>query len=127
MAELDAEYRRKLAEVRAVYEKPYRAAEPVVCLDEKPVLLHAEVRPSLPMRPGRVARRDNEYKRGGTANVFCAVEPKAGRHFTFATPDRSAAELAPVRGQIISKYPFAKTIHLVMDNLNIHCRKTLTD
>jgi hypothetical protein len=79
------------------------------------------------MRPGQVARRDNEYKRCGTANVFCAVEPKAGKHFTFPTPDRSAAELAPVLGRIIGSYPFATTIHLVMDNLNIHCRKTLTD
>jgi DDE superfamily endonuclease len=35
--------------------------------------------------------------------------------------------LAPVLGQIISKYPLAKTIHLVMDNRDIHCRKTLTD
>jgi hypothetical protein len=25
------------------------------------------------------------------------------------------------------QYPEAKTIHLVMDNLNIHCRKSLTD
>ena len=116
-----------MEDVLAVYEKPYRASEPVVCLDEKPVLLHADVRPSLPMGPGRVARRDNEYKRCGTANVFCAVEPKAGRHFRFTPPDLSAAELAPVLGQIISKYPFAKTIHLIMDTLNIHCRKTLTD
>jgi hypothetical protein len=32
-----------------------------------------------------------------------------------------------VLGQIISKYPCANTIHLVMDNLNVHRRKTLTD
>ena len=25
------------------------------------------------------------------------------------------------------QYPDADTIHLVMDNLNIHCRKSLTD
>ncbi len=25
------------------------------------------------------------------------------------------------------EYPAAKTIHLVIDNLNIHCRKTLAD
>jgi hypothetical protein len=30
-------------------------------------------------------------------------------------------------GQIIRSYPYAHTIHLVMDNLNIHGRKTLTD
>jgi len=127
VAELDAEYLRKMEDVLAVYEKSYRASEPVVCLDEKPVVLRADVRPSLPMRPGQVARRDNEYKRGGTANVFCAVEPKAGRHFTCPTPARSAAQLAPVLGQIIDSYPCASTIHLVMDNLNIHSRKTRTD
>ena len=116
-----------MEDVLAVYEKPYHAAAPVVCLDEKPVSLHADVRPPLPVRPGQVAKRDNEYKRCGTANMFCAVEPKAGRHFTFPTPDRSAPELARVLNRIIGSYPFARTIHLVMDNLNIHCRKTLTD
>ena len=127
VADLDAEYLRKMEDVLAVYEKPYRAAEPVVCVDEKPVSLHADLRPPLPARPGQVAKRDNEYKRCGTANVFCAVEPKAGKHFTFPTPDRSAPELARVLHRIIGSYPFARTIHLVMDNLNIHCRKTLTD
>jgi hypothetical protein len=127
VADLDAEYLRKMEDVLAVYEKPYRAAEPVVCLDEKPVSLHADLRAPLPARPGQVAKRDNEYKRCGTANVFCAVEPKAGKHFTFPTPDRSAPELARVLNRIIGSYPFARTIHLVMDNLNIHCRKTLTD
>jgi hypothetical protein len=73
------------------------------------------------------ARRDNEYKRCGTANVFCAVEPKAGRHFTFPTPDRSAPEFAPVAFHLALQYPEAETIHLVMDNLNIHHRKSMTD
>jgi transposase len=127
VAELDAEYLRRMEDVLAVYEKPYQADEPVVCLDEKPVVLHADVRPSRPLRPGQVTRRDYEYQRCGTANLFCAVEPKAGRHFTFPTPNRSAAQLAPVLGQIIGSYPYAHTIHLVMDNLNIHGRKTLTD
>ena len=81
----------------------------------------------LPARPGREARRDNEYERCGTANVFCAVEPKAGRHFTFPTPDRSAFEFAQVVFELAMQYPQADTIHLVMDNLNIHRRKSLTD
>jgi DDE superfamily endonuclease len=127
IADLDADYLRKMEDVLAVYEKPYRAAEPVVCLDEKPVSLHADLRLPIPARPGKVAKRDNEYKRCGTANVFCAVEPKAGKHFTFPTPDRSGPQLAGILNRIIGSYPFARTIHLVMDNLNIHCRKTLTD
>ena len=83
-----------MEDVLATYEKPYTAAEPVVCLDEKPVTLHADIRPPIPAAPGRTAKRDNEYKRCGTANVFCAVEPKAGRHFTLPTPNRSAPEFA---------------------------------
>jgi len=79
-----------------MYEEPYDLEQPVVCLDEKPVTLHADVRPAFPAVPGREARRDNEYERRGTANVFCAVEPKAGRHFTFVSPDRSPFEFAQV-------------------------------
>src|SRR5947209_5688909 len=117
----------RMEDVLETYEKPYDPKEPVVCLDEKPVTLHADVRPASPAAPGREARRDNEYERRGTANVFCAVEPKAGRHFIFATPDRSGFEFAQVAFQLAMQYPNAETVHLVMDNLNIHCRKSLTD
>ena len=125
VADLDDDYIAKMEDVLATYEKPYDPQQPVVCLDEKPVTLHADVRPASPARPGREARRDNEYERCGTANVFCAVEPKAGRHFTFPTPDRSAFEFAQVAVTLALAYPAAKTIHLVMDNLNIHSRKSL--
>ena len=82
--------------------------------------------PPQPNRGGK-ARRDNEYERRGTANVFCAVEPKAGRHFTFATADRSGFEFARVACHLAMEYPDAKTIHLIVDNLNSHWRKLLTD
>ena len=127
MAELDDAYIAKMEDVLATYEKPYDPSEPVICLDEKPVTLHADVRPSSAARPGRETRRDSEYERRGTANVFCAVEPKSGRHFTFPAPNRSAFEFARVAGDLATQYPEANTIHLVMDNLNIHCRKSLTD
>jgi hypothetical protein len=55
------------------------------------------------------------------------VEPKAGRHYNCATPNRSAAQFAQVVRRLVADYPFARKIHLVMDNLNIHCRKSLTD
>ncbi len=53
--------------------------------------------------------------------------PKAGRHFTSPTPDRSAREFARFLCDLALEYPEAKTIHLVMDNLNTHSRKSLTD
>jgi DDE superfamily endonuclease len=127
VGELNEDYIAKMEDVLETYEKPYDPNEPVVCLDEKPVTLHADVRPATPAAPGREARRDNQYERRGTANVFCAVEPKAGRHFTFPTPDRSGFEFAQVAVTLALKYPAAKTIHLVMDNLNIHSRQSLSD
>ena len=127
VAELNDDYIKKMEDVLEIYERTYDPQHPVVCLDEKPVTLHADVRPGSPAIPGREARRDNEYERCGTANLFCAVEPKAGRHFAFATPDRSAFEFAQVALELALAYPNATTVHLVMDNLNIHCRKSLID
>jgi hypothetical protein len=127
VANLDEEYVRKMEEVLALYEKPYQPDEPVVCLDEKPVSLHAEVRPPLPAAPGRVAKRDSEYERRGTANVFCGVEAKAGRHFTWPSACRSGPEFAKVIRALAGRYPRAHTLHLVLDNLNIHGPKSLTD
>jgi hypothetical protein len=126
VADLDEPYIAKDGRRVVVYERPYDTRQPVICLDEKPITLHADMRPTRPAVPGRETRRGHEYERRGTANVFCAVEPKVGKHFTFPTPDRSDFEFAQVVVALALGYPRAKTIHLVMDNLNIHCRKSLT-
>ena len=60
-------------------------------------------------------------------NVFCGVEPKAGVHFTKATPTRASFEFADFILEIAAHYPDADTIHLIMDNLSTHTRKALTD
>jgi transposase len=127
VAELDEEYIARMEDVLAVYEKPLLAREPVVWIDEKPVVLHQEVRSPVALRPGRVARRDGEYKRCGTANVFCGVQPKAGRHFTKVTNDRSSPEFADYLLDLAAGYPEADTIHLVMDNLSSHTRKAVVE
>jgi len=127
VAELDEEYIVRMEDVLAVYEKPLSEQEPVVCVDEKPVVLHQELRPPLALKPGWVARRDSEYQRWGTANVFCGVEPKAGRHFTKVTARRSAPEFADYLLHIAARYPQADTIHLVMDNLSSHTCKSVVE
>jgi transposase len=116
-----------MEDVLAVYEKSLSEREPVVCVDEKPVVLHREVRPAMAMKPGRVARRDGEYERCGTANVFCGVEPKAGRHFPKVTATRSSPEFADYLLEVAERYPAAETIHLVLDNLSSHTRKAVVE
>jgi hypothetical protein len=127
VAELDDEYIRCMEDILAVYERPLNEREPVVCMDEKPVVLHQDVRPPQPMRSGRVARRDGEYRRCGTANVFCGIEPKAGRYFPKVTRDRSSPEFADYLLDIAIGYSDADTIHLVLDNLNSHTRKAVVE
>jgi len=113
--------------VLAVYEKPYDPKVPVVCLDEKPVQLLDHKRDPQPMEPGKIARQDYEYKRNGSVNVFRAVEPKAGRHFTKVTPTRKKPEFASFLKSVVARYPDADKIHLVMDNLSSHTEKPLIE
>ena len=81
VGDLSDEYIERMEQVLDVYELPHDRQAPVVCIDEKPVVLRDDARARLPMAEGRRRRIDYEYVRKGTANVFCAVEPKAGVFF----------------------------------------------
>ena len=124
---IDREFVDRMEDVLELYARPYRASEPVVCLDERPVQLLDPARPSLPMRPGHPGRTDYEYVRKGTANVFCIIEPLTGRRLTRATANRTGRAFARELKRIADRYQWAMTIHLVMDNLNTHALKSLVE
>lgn len=111
----------------SLYEKPWDPKEPVICLDEKCLQILEDLRPAKSARPGRAGKQDSEYVRRGTGNVFCGVEPQAGRHLTWVTENRKADTFAKITGRIARAYPGLKMRHLVMDNLNTHKEKSLTD
>jgi transposase len=120
---IDREFVDRMEDVLRVYARRHDPNQPVVCLDEKPLVLHDSKRPGRTAGPGVVARRDYEYRRLGTANAFCIVEPQTGRRLTHATPRRGYLEFALALSKISRRYRKAKTIHLVMDNLSTHCEK----
>src|SRR5262249_10942569 len=100
---------------------PYDARYPTVCLDEKPVVLHADVRPGLPLAPGQVERCDYEYERHGTANLFVMVEPLAGWRHVDVTEGRTTREYAEVLRYLVEeRYPRAEGIGVVKDTLDPH-------
>ena len=103
-----------------LYSAPSRSAYPLVCLDERPVQLHDEVREPTPAAPGRPARRDSEYKRRGTANVYAIVAPRLGVHLTHATRDRKSPSYVRALQRIAARFRKARRIHLVQDNLSSH-------
>jgi transposase len=127
--ELDAQYIERMEDILDLYSQPYNFDEPVVCLDEKPVQLLADIADvALDGKDGSTWR-DYEYRRQGKANVFVAVESKASRpkHMLKVTRCRKKPDFARMLRDIASRYPKARTIHLVMDNLNTHTEKSLAE
>jgi hypothetical protein len=115
-----------MEDVLEVYHRPYDAARPVVCMDECSKQLIGEVRAPLPPQPGQVAKEDSEYERRGTANVFMAVEPLAGQRTTQVTERRTRIDWACfVQRLLMTVYPLAEKLVLVMDNLNTHAIASL--
>jgi hypothetical protein len=110
-----------MEDVLTTYELPYDADYPQVCLDEKLVTLHADVVEPLPVQPGRPERVDYEYERLGTANLFVMVERLAGYRHVEVTTRRTAEDYARQLQWLADvRYPDAKKIRLVQDNLNTH-------
>jgi hypothetical protein len=116
-----ADFVASMEDVLEVYHRPYDADRPVVCMDEASKQLIAEVREPLPARPGSVAKQDSEYERRGTANLFMAVEPLAGKRTVQVTDRRTKVDWAQfVKFLLLTVYPEVAIVVLVMDNLNTH-------
>ena len=110
-----------MEDVLAVYERPYDAKHPLVCVDEASKTLHDTPCGMLPIETGQPLRQDYEYERNGTANIFMAVEPLIGKRKTFVTDQRTKQDFAELlRCLSDEEYPDAEMIVVVTDNLNTH-------
>jgi len=113
-------------DVLSVYERPYEATRPVVCVDEARKELRSTPRGGLPAEPGQQKRQDHEYTRQGWANLFLAVEPLAGKRPVQVTQRRTSKDFAQFLKSLSDDlysddlYPDAERIVLVLDNLNTH-------
>ena len=123
------EFVERMEDVLDLYARPYDRNEPVICFDEKSKELRGDARAAAPTKEGRVRRRDYEYVRNGTANVFMAVEPKGGYRRASATARRTRADFAHEIRRIIRlpRYRRAKAVHVVLDNLNTHDERSLAE
>jgi hypothetical protein len=116
-----AKFVAKMEDVLDVYQRPYDAQRPVVCLDECSKELHSTPHGDLPAAPGQTACQDYEYERHGTRNLFLAVEPLRGWRKVRVTARRTAVDMAEQLRQLVDDdYPEAERIVLVTDNLNTH-------
>ena len=74
----DAEFVARMEDLLELYQVPYDARRPVVCMDELCKQLIAETRVPLPVCEGHPARYDYEYERKGVCSLFVFVEPRHG-------------------------------------------------
>ncbi len=124
---LNEEYVTRMEDVLDTYERAYNRLFPVLCIDEKPFILHDEKRSPIPMRDGQPKRCDFEYIRKGSVNVFCGVEPKIGAYINTVTKHRSGPDFARFLEAVEARYAYAKKIILVMDNLSTHSKNSLVN
>jgi hypothetical protein len=79
-----------------------------------------------PEEPEREERPDSENINDATQLMSLSGKIKRGCVSTFVTSDRLDVQFAWAAVRFM-QYPDVTTIRLVMDNLNIHRRKSLTD
>lgn len=127
IAKIDDEYRKRMYDILDLYGQPYDPKKPVIGLDEKPKQLLGHGQKPVPMRPGREEKYDYEYIRNGNANIFVAVEPKAGKRIVQVTEQRTKKDFANFVSNIAHEYPDAAIIRIVLDNLNTHFKKSFTE
>ena len=107
-----------MEDVLAVYKRPRDGDCPLVCLDEASKQLLADTRVPIPMKPGQPERRDYEYERNGTANLFMMFAPLEGWRHIEITDRRTAIDYARALEDLSDRhFPNAKKIVLVQDNL----------
>jgi len=85
-----------MEDVLEVYQRPHDPEYPVVCLDETSKQLVGETRVPIAAKPGQPARRDYEYERNGTANLFMIFAPLEGWRHVEVTDRHTGVDYAQV-------------------------------
>jgi hypothetical protein len=110
-----------MEDVLDIYERPYDAQFPVVCMDEQPVQLIGENRIALPVQPGNSQKYDCEYRRNGTAVNFMFTEPLASWRKVDVRETKTMVDWADeIRILLDEDYADAQKVILICDNLNTH-------
>jgi hypothetical protein len=110
-----------MEDVLDLYAEPLHIQFPVVCFDERPVQLVADIYDPLPLQAGQPRRYDYEYERRGTCNLFIMAQPLAGWRQVKATERRTKTDFARCMQELVDvHFPQATRIRVVLDNLNTH-------
>lgn len=126
----DPAFDAKLTDVCTVYQLAilrHRQGERTISTDELTGVQALERKhPGLPMRPGKVERREFEYIRHGTATFILSRDVATGEVIApFAGQSRTEADFLAHIQAVVATDPTAYRWHFVVDNLNTHLSESL--
>jgi transposase len=110
----------KVRDIVGLYVNPPEAAL-VLCVDEKTQIQALDrTSPILPLRPGLPERRTHDYVRGGTTNLYAALDVASGQVIADMTERHRAVEFRKFLNLINRSVSDDLDIHLVVDNVSTH-------
>ena len=121
MSDLTPEFFERASEICGLYVNPPENAL-VVSIDEKTgIQAKGLVRPDTHAKPGKPGRRDNEYKRNGTMNLFSCLEVHAGSVTAMASKTRNAQDFIGFLDYTDQHLPDDdRRVIAIVDNLSTH-------
>ena len=127
MSELCPDFDAQAADVCGLYLDPPQNAI-VVSIDEKTSIAAREpARPDILPAPGRPARRDGEYVRNGTTNLFAALQVHHGEVSGMTSATRNRWDFMAFLEQLEAEIPAGQRVIAILDNLSTHKTKDVED
>src|SRR5882762_9120701 len=123
LASDDPEFESKAADIIGLYLNPPQHAA-VFCVDEKTAIQALDrLDPVLPLSPGRAERHGFEYYRHGTLSLYAALDVKTGKVHGMTAARHTSQDFIVFLEGLVARTPWAKEIHVVLDNLSAHKTK----
>ena len=120
----DPEFDTKCADICTIYLEATEAAEQgvrTVSIDEMSGVKAPErAAPCLPMKPGKIERREYEYKRHGTQALIAVFEVATGQVQGTVGDTRTETDYVSFLENLFASSSATTSWHVVCDNLNTH-------
>src|SRR6516225_3401577 len=124
----DPAFETKCADICAVYKNVAVSDEShrTVSIDEKTGIQALErIAPGLPLRPGKVERREFEYRRHGTQALIAAFDVTTGKVEGVVGDTRTEKDFARFLRTLLSSAAANTKWDIVCDNLDIHLSESV--
>ena len=115
----DPQYQAKMRSIVDLYVSP-PLGESVLSIDEKSgIQALSRSRAMVPASPGKIPRKEFEYKRNGTRCLFACFNIRTGQVLGRCTLRRARDDFFPFMDLVAQRYRRGR-VHVVLDNLNTH-------